>query len=89
MRNFVREELADIAEKIEHADALVALEDAGGNGQDCDVDADEDGGDAAGDGAPEAAAAASAGAADTELWVQCTDCQKCAQAPLHLQHCKP
>ncbi|CAL8462032.1 g1563 [Coccomyxa elongata] len=74
MRNFVREELADIAEKIEHADALVALEDAGGNAQ--DDDADEDGGDAAADGAPEAAAAASAGAADSELWVQCTNCQK-------------
>ena len=74
MRNFVREELADIAEKIEHADALVALEDAGGNAQDDDADADEDGGDAA----PDAAAAASADAADTELWVQCTNCQKCA-----------
>lgn len=86
MRNFVREELADIAEKIEHADALVALEDAGGNAQDDDADADEDGGDAAADGDPKAAAAASAGVADTELWVQCTNCHKCVQFPLT---CKP
>ena len=68
MRNAIREELDDIKEKVEHADALVALEDAGGgDGGDADADGAEP---ADGETAPAAAAPA------TELWVQCTNCQK-------------
>jgi hypothetical protein len=54
---------------VEHADALVALEDAGGAEGEGDANAD---GDEAANGEPTAPAAPA-----TELWVQCTDCQKC------------
>lgn len=78
MRNAVREELADIAEKIEHADALVEAEDAGGADGWEGGNADEDGiADVAADGGGGGGAAEPA----TEMWVQCSACQKWVPPP--------